>query len=409
MIKTIIKISSSFFLFTVVNVSAQNVGIGTSTPRFPLSFSTSLGQKIGLWDDLNANGYNYGIGIQSGLLQFHTDYSFSDVLIGYGKSSGFTENFRFKGNGNVGIGTSDPQFLLDVNGQIKLRNDGNLSIPQGILFNAGAFPFPVAMLGMRSDLTWGLMSGSGNWGLNYSYLYGGLGVNCEPTSPLMFPSVLGKKISLYPGATGDVGFGVSGNRLQIFSDNPNADIAIGKDVNGTFTENFTIKPNGALAVSGNTGTTGQYLMSNGPSAPPEWKTLTSNLPEKILNTQRVTVLSSNNFPEFIPGLTKQYNMPAAGKVMVSFEVEVETVVCSFCGISTYEIWIDDKSGSPKMIFKDYLENGSRKFTSGKILMDVPAGTNYCDLLIKRVSGPSIIVGAVDQVQRNNYMIFEIID
>jgi hypothetical protein len=92
----------------------------------------------------------------------------------------------------------------------------------------------------------------------------------NPNAPLAFAASLGKKITLYPGSTGDVGFGVAGNRLQIYSDNPNADVALGYDAAGVFNERFAVKPNGALAVNGNTGGNGQILQSNGSGSAATW-------------------------------------------------------------------------------------------------------------------------------------------
>lgn len=92
----------------------------------------------------------------------------------------------------------------------------------------------------------------------------------NPNAPLGFPATLGKKITLYPGPTGDVGFGVAGNRLQIYTDNPNADVAIGYDAAGTFNERLAVKANGAIAISGNAGQSGQVLTSNGAGSAPTW-------------------------------------------------------------------------------------------------------------------------------------------
>jgi Chaperone of endosialidase len=95
-----------------------NVGIGGVTPGFPLSFPNTLGDKISLWGQ---SGDNFGFGIQNGLLQIHSNGSGSDIVFGYGASSSLTERMRIKGNGRVGIGTSSPDDLLDVNGTVRVR------------------------------------------------------------------------------------------------------------------------------------------------------------------------------------------------------------------------------------------------------------------------------------------------
>ena len=48
--------------------NAGNVGLGTRTPGFPLTFPNQLGDKISLWGQ---SGVNYGFGVQGSLLQIH--------------------------------------------------------------------------------------------------------------------------------------------------------------------------------------------------------------------------------------------------------------------------------------------------------------------------------------------------
>ena len=90
------------------------VGIGTTSPGFPLNFANTLGDKIALYGN---TGNNYGFGIRGGQLQVHTDTVNSDITFGYGSSASdtsMTEVMRIKGNGNVGIGTNSPGDRLSI-------------------------------------------------------------------------------------------------------------------------------------------------------------------------------------------------------------------------------------------------------------------------------------------------------
>jgi len=102
--------------FTANQTFNGNVGIGTTTPGFPLTFANSLGDKLSLYGQ---SGNSFGFGIQNSLLQIHTDGAGSDVAFGSGSSAAMTETMRIKGNGNVGIGTTTPGAKLDVNGSIR--------------------------------------------------------------------------------------------------------------------------------------------------------------------------------------------------------------------------------------------------------------------------------------------------
>lgn len=78
--------------------ASGNVGVNNSSPDAPLTFANSIGEKVDLFP--NTTG-NYGIGIQPGGLQLHTDSAAADVVFGYGRSAALTETARITGTGNL--------------------------------------------------------------------------------------------------------------------------------------------------------------------------------------------------------------------------------------------------------------------------------------------------------------------
>lgn len=126
------KINGSIGLWATnangIHYSAGRVGIGQSSPGYPLSFADALGDKISLFGQ---GGSCYGLGIQSNQLQIHTDSASNDIVFGYGASASMTETLRIKGTGNVGIGTNSPGAKLDVRGAVSAAG------VSGHTFNSG--------------------------------------------------------------------------------------------------------------------------------------------------------------------------------------------------------------------------------------------------------------------------------
>jgi hypothetical protein len=138
-----------------------NVGIGNSVPYSPLSFTTAFGEKISLFGNTTNN---CGFGVQSSLMQIHSDAAATDIAFGWGSSGSFNELMRIKGNGNVGIG-NNPAYRLDVNGRMRIRSGGTNFTSAGIWLNNNS-NVEAAFVGMQDDTHVGFNYNGSNFSLN---------------------------------------------------------------------------------------------------------------------------------------------------------------------------------------------------------------------------------------------------
>ena len=93
-----------------------NVGIGNLNPLTPLAFNSVVGNKISLYTT-NATA-QYGIGLQSGLLQFYTDIAGASIAFGSGSSNSFSERMRINNSGTDGMVLSGRVLLKSGTGLI---------------------------------------------------------------------------------------------------------------------------------------------------------------------------------------------------------------------------------------------------------------------------------------------------
>jgi len=223
------------------NHDNNNFGIYNANPRAPLSFAATNGNKLDLYYE--SPTAMYGMGIGSAELQLYNANTGAHTSFGYGASAAFTETFRINNNGTAWLNnpvtlaanTEIATYFKTNNrysGAIKVIGTGANTARLGLFAYTG-----VNATALKEYLS---ISDGGYVGLNY----------INPANPLSFPATLEKKISLYPGATGDVGLAVSGNELRIYSDNNSASTTIGYDdyTNG-FKENFRVDAAGNTTVT----------------------------------------------------------------------------------------------------------------------------------------------------------------
>lgn len=105
-------VSNWKFGFDLVNTK---MGIGTMTPKHPLTFPSALGDKISFWGgNTLATDNHYGIGVQGAAFQFYVPTVSDNIIFGVGRSASLTEKMRIEGSGNVGIGINNPNGTLEV-------------------------------------------------------------------------------------------------------------------------------------------------------------------------------------------------------------------------------------------------------------------------------------------------------
>ena len=137
------------------------LGIGIPSPTSPLSFPNTIGKKISLYPGPTGDA---GFGVFGNELRINSDYSNADITFGYDNfTNGFTENMRVKGNGNTGIGTNNPLYKLDVNGRMRLRQNGGLT--PGIWFNNSS-NVEASFIGQYTDDLWGIFGNAWQFAVN---------------------------------------------------------------------------------------------------------------------------------------------------------------------------------------------------------------------------------------------------
>jgi subtilisin-like proprotein convertase family protein len=228
---------------------SSNIGIGTTNPLAKLDINGQIkitggtpgvgkllesdATGLATWSDKSASFLPTGA---SGNMLRHTGV-------------GWTANSLLYNNGiNIGIGTTAPSYILDINGRARLRHNGATS---GMWYNK-ADNTEAAFAGMFNDSTYGYFGANG-WTAGFDVKNGQLGIGTlDPTAALSFSNTLGNKINLFGDATTPhYGIGIQGSLMQLYSGDFNADIAFGYGRSATFIEAMRIKGNGKVGIGTN--------------------------------------------------------------------------------------------------------------------------------------------------------------
>ena len=247
-----------------INIFAQNVGIGTTTPNASAALDVSSTTRGLLPPRMAAVQRNAIASPANGLMVYDTDSSafffwngtmWNKLLAGGASNQWFaTGNNLYNNNsGNVGIGNSNPLYKLDVSGRMQMRGGINDNNSAGLwLAGTGAdSSVRKIFIGMQADSSAGFYSerfGIG-WGLVFDGRSGNVGIgNQDPSFPISFKDNSGDKISLYREGSNYYGLGISNAAMQLITANSRSDILMGYGRSAAFTENMRIKGNGIVGI-----------------------------------------------------------------------------------------------------------------------------------------------------------------
>jgi len=154
-----------------------NWGLMMNTKNGSVQLSNAVqNRKIVLFEGANNDHQFYGFGINGSTLRYQTSGSDADHVFFSGiNSASSKELLRIKGDGNVGMGVSDPLFKLDVGGRIRLR--GTAGNSAGIWLNNEANTAVPAFMGMQDDNKVGFYGSGNGWGLTMNTQSGSLNIN----------------------------------------------------------------------------------------------------------------------------------------------------------------------------------------------------------------------------------------
>lgn len=382
-------------VFITNGLIAQNVGINTVTPSayghggnnrlleiynsndfansqaHLILSDSSVSGAVGsvTWASRAISNSEKRVGIISAQFDATATAGFPKSFLKFYTNNGtsITENLTINPVGNIGIGNTNPSYKLHLgssNSSLRIEGPSTASTGGAAISVGGFGEIQIDRPGIVGGRL--MIKENGNVGIN----------NPNPNVPLSFAPALGKKITLYPGTTGDVGFGVAGNRLQIYSDNPNADVAIGYDAAGTFNEKFAVKPTGALAVSGNVGAPGQVLTSNGAGSA-YWSSVGAF---NIVYQSTSSVDAVPNQMLDVPGLEANFTLSTNAQVVFNLKIGYNSNYCLACAQNEVVLGLYKNVVGGTEFVQDVSGGGhgypwtGNTLTSGPIVVNLTPGT-----------------------------------
>ena len=188
----------------IYNNTAGNVGIGTSAPfayghggnnriteisnpntggnvqsHLILSTNGTSGSAGGItWASQNVPGTEKRLGFIGDV--YETANATRMVFYTRDEAGDLGERFTMLGNGNVGVGVTDPGYKMDIGGRIRIRSGaGGITNAAGIWLNNPANTASIAFMGVKDVDVAGIYGNISGWGLLMNTTTGAVAVGYQ--------------------------------------------------------------------------------------------------------------------------------------------------------------------------------------------------------------------------------------
>jgi hypothetical protein len=151
-----------------------NTGIGTPLPYYPLHVQKSAPYSF-VASIENQDPEGWGLEVRTKNVS-----SAKNALQVYTGNS-IISRFIVRNDGNVGVGVTDPSFILDVGARMRIRSGGDLNNSAGLFFNNTLNTDIPAFIGMQNNEQVGFYGNNSGWSFVMNTSTGKIGIGT--TSP----------------------------------------------------------------------------------------------------------------------------------------------------------------------------------------------------------------------------------
>ena len=129
--------------------------------------------------------------------------------------------------------------------------------------------------------------------------------------------------------------------------------------------------------------------------------------EEIANTNIIQLVAPSQQSGVVPGLSKTLVLTKTSKVIVSYQVNAQSISCTFCGGTTFDMIIT-LNGSNTGYIRNSVENGTSKSITAMRIFTLGPGTHTIAITGFHLTGPTLQLGVAPPTVYPSFLFIEVI-